>query len=148
MRETISVIILLFTLSQFLNGQTNAHPLESTTRPEPLLEVFNLHFPDQHVKKINGRPYYNPYPRISEHQFFESSTPVAGVVFTQSDTIHCSYILYDLSRDKIIVYEPPVRAFIELEEEFIQRHPVFLRNVLHRKGEIGPDVRRRFYVQT
>lgn len=90
-----------------------------------MLEVFNLHFPDQHVKKIHGRPYYNPYPRITEHQFFKSSSPVAGILFTLSDTIHCEYILYDIFRDKIIVYEPPVRAFIELEEEFIRQFILF-----------------------
>jgi hypothetical protein len=125
MKETISVIILLIAYSQLLSSQTIPHPVESTTRPESLMEAFNLHFPDQHVKKIHGRPYHNPYPRITEHQFFKTRTPVAGVIVTLTDTIHSSYIMYDLSRDKIIVYESAASAFIELEEEFIRQFRLF-----------------------
>jgi hypothetical protein len=77
------------------------------------------------VKKIHGRPYHNPYPRITEHQFFKTSRPVAGVITTLTDTIHSSYILYDLSRDKIIVYESTLSAFIEMEEEFIRQFRLF-----------------------
>ena len=140
MRETVSVIIILIVFSQFLNDQSITQSPETDARPEPMQEVFDLHFPDHHVKKIHGRPYLNPYPRITEHQFFKTSTPGDGIIFTLSDTIHCAYILYDIFRDKIIVFEPAVRAFIELEDEFILHFRLFEGDGDHAYEFIIPEV--------
>ena len=142
MRETVSVIIILIVFSQFLNGQSITQSPETDARPEPMQEVFDLHFPDHHLKKIHGRlysytlegqyvqnPNSNRNTRITQHQFFKSRTPVDGIIFTLYDTIHCAYILYDLYRDKLIVWEPSTWAFIELEEEFIMRFMLFEKDV-------------------
>ncbi len=125
MRVVSSVIILLIVLSQSLNGQATNSYLEATTGEDPLQEIFDLYFQDHHAKKIHGRPYDNPYPKADVHQFFKSKKPFTGIIFTISDTIHCTEILYDLFRDKIIVYAPAVRSYIELEGAFILQFSLY-----------------------
>ena len=134
-------ILMLFALSQFLNGQSTDLYLEATTEKEPLQEVFDLYFPDHHVKKIYGRPYDNPYPKADDHQFFKSKKPFKGIIFTLSDTIQCTEMLYDLLRDKVIVYASAVRSFIELEGEFIQKFSLYDQDGYHVYEFIHPGPR-------
>ena len=115
----IYLVVLIF-LPQLLKSQALIDTSGIVSRPEALQEVFYLHFPDYHSKKIQGRIYHNPYTNIPDHQFFRSSFPSEGIVYTSDDTIHCSYLLYDISRDKLIVYIRSLKAYIELEEEFIR----------------------------
>jgi hypothetical protein len=131
MKETVLIGFFLIHLSQFLNGQSTDPYLEATTGEYPLQEVLNMYFLDQHVKKIHGRPYENPYPKADIHQFFISRKPLAGVIFTRSDTIQCREMLYDLSRDKVIVYAPAVRLFIELEGAFVKQFSLYDPDGIH-----------------
>ncbi len=121
MRETSSIVILLFILSPFLNGQSIGLFLETETRPELLQEVFDQNLPDLHARKIHGRPYFFSYPKSEDNQFFKSRTPLEGIILTLDDTIHCSIMLYDLCSDRLVIWEPAACAFIEPEEEFIRR---------------------------
>lgn len=111
----IAISLLFFTCESY--GQTWLELDEP--RPEVMLEVFQDYLPIENARKIHGRTYFNPYPGIDEHQFFKTRQLSAGMVYTQKDTIKCDHILYDISRDRLIVFSNHVHKMIELEEEFI-----------------------------
>ena len=124
---------LLLSVSVNLNGQSMISQTENPSRPDELIEIFNSFLPDNHTGKIWGRRYFNPYFNLTEHQFFKTRIPVRGVLYTMYDTINCGKVLYDLYRDKIIVFEPTISVyaentggiFIEIEEELIRRFKLF-----------------------
>jgi hypothetical protein len=95
--------------------------METEPRPESLHEIYSQYFADQHLKKIRGKLYQNPYPGVAEHQFFLSRDPMEGVIFYGGDTLNCHDVMYDLYRDKLIVYEPSIGGLVELHDEFVLR---------------------------
>jgi len=127
-----------------MKGQPYNDAPDGRCRPEALQEVLDIHFPDQHLKKIRGRQYINLYPTIIEHQFFRSKDPFEGILYTLDDTIFYSNLLYDIYRDKLIAYHRAAKAFIELEGEFIRRFKLYdnegdleFVNVELKKGRTG-----------
>ena len=144
MRLPTTSIFILIVWSLSLKGQPYIDASDARCRPEALQEVLDIHFPDQHLKKIHGRQYINLYPTIIEHQFFRSKDPFEGILYTADDTLFYSNLLYDIYRDKLIAYHKAAKAFIELEGEFIQRFKLYdnegdleFINVELKKGRTG-----------
>lgn len=121
MRPKISQVCILLFLSLILIGQTGYAQEGPVTRPGAMIEVFNQHFPDYHRKKIQGRIYVNLYQTVKEHQFYDSKTTRPGILFYASDTVFCRDMLYDIYRDKILVYQADIHAFNEVNEMSVKR---------------------------
>ena len=128
MRDKFLLVFILLVFSECLAGQSEMRTTEIAYRPDALYGVYLTHFGDQHVKKIRGRLYKNPYPSVTEHQFFLTRDPLKGVIYTGEDTLHCSDVMYDLSRDKLIVYEALLGGLVELQDEFITRFSLSMQN--------------------
>jgi len=137
-------ILIVWSFSLSLKGQPYIDTPDGRCRPEVLQKVLDIHFPDQHIKKIRGRQYINLYPTIIEHQFFRSKDPFEGILYTSDNTIFYSNLMYDIYRDKLIAYHRAAKAFIELEGEFIRRFKLYENegdlefvNVELKKGRTG-----------
>ena len=122
MRTLLGILASLLILSSETRGQSWQEHDES--KPDVMLEVFQKKLPDENVRKIHGRTYFNPHPGIDEYQFFKTSQLSTGMVYTQKDTLKDVHLYYDISRDRLIVFSRHVNAMIELEEEFITQFQI------------------------
>ena len=153
MRERVLLIFILLIFTKCLTGQADSFMSETNYRPDALYGVYLTHFGDQHVKKIRGRLYKNPYPSVTEHQFFLTRNPLKGIIYTGEDTLHCADVMYDLSRDKLIVYESSLGGLVELQDEFIHRFSLSLQNgdslhefiAVDREIDTAADMKKVYY---
>lgn len=108
MQRSILICIFLFLAFSLSQGQTGLQD-----------SVFHDHLPEYYAHKVQGRIYINPYPAITDHQFFLTNKLSAGAINYKEDTLHSDQILYDIYRDHIIVFSDYTSEYVELEEEFI-----------------------------